>query len=317
MRFILLDNINMSTLQVYHWRIFCSTENIYVDGYLNRTNGTPSVCFHNNTHTIDTARTELVEIIKNNYTPCVIKWNVYCDTESLNVEGYLNSDVTPSKCFNNDTHTITGTPEKLEVIHNEKITIKEESIPIEGRFKVETIKISADPNETKVVDKVWKIDIAPLSVKILSTDKHKGDTLQVDVLPDKVVGVVAQDISISDTVIHLSESIINLLSVGFPCSITDGVNVDNLNQILDIDYVNNTITVETATTNTFLISSPTYLRINIRFLGPHELGEAGSLILGDSKLGASFVPKNEIVRLTYVNNSDLYKDLYTVIEYLY
>jgi hypothetical protein len=101
------------------------------------------------------------------------------------------------------------------------------------------------------------------------------------------------------------------------CSITDGVNVDNLGSVLDIDYKNKTITVENTPTNNYSVASPTYIRISVRFLGPHEMGDPSLLHLGGSKIGASHIPKNEIARLTYTNNSAIVKDFYVLLEYLY
>lgn len=309
----------MSTVQVNRWRIYCDTESKYVDGYLNRDSGDPTVCFNNSSHTIDTTKTTLIEVIKNDHTQNVIKWKIHCDTEAIDVEGYSNKEYgSPTKCYNNNTHTISGTPEILEIIHNASINIIEDTKPIAGHLRVETIKISILPWETKIVDKNWVIDIAPLSVQLLTTHVHTGDTLQVDVSPGKIIGVATQDIAATDTVINVSPTVMQHASIGFPSCITDGVTTNEAGMITDIDRVNNTITVETALTDSFLASSPTYVSISARFLGPHEFSNTVSdLTFGATKLGASHVPKGETVRVTYVNNSPNYKDLYILIEYLY
>lgn len=309
----------MSTVEVNRWRIYCDTENKYIDGYLNRDSGTPSTCFNNDTHTIDTTKSTLVEVIRNDHTQCVVKWKIYCVTELGYIEGYSNKEYdAPTKCYNNNTHTVSGVPEIIEVIHNANVKIIEESRPVGGNLRVETIKISILPWETKIVDRNWAIDIAPLSVQLLTTPIHTGDTLQVDVSPDKNIGVITQDIAATDTVINVSPTVMQHARIGFPSCITDGVSTNETGMITDIDRVNNTITLETAVTDSFLASSPTYVTISARFLGPHEFSNTESdLTFGATKIGASLVPKGETVRVTYINNSPNYKDLYILIEYLY
>lgn len=309
----------MSTNQVKRWRIYCNTESKYVDGYLSRNDGTPTTCFNNNGHTIDTSKTDLLEIIVNNYTYCVAKWKVHCDTEGIDVEGYLNDDYgTPTKCFNNDTHTISTTT-KLEIIRNPKVQVIEETVPLQGRYRAETLKIeSIQPNSTKVFDKIWSVDIAPLSVNMMVTDRHKGDSFIVDVSPDRIIGTITSGITAGVTnVIDVSTTVMDHIQVNFLCSITDGVHVDDLGTVLDIDYKNKKITVENTPTNNYLVASPTYFRMTVRYLGPHEIGDQGMLRLGDSKIGASHIPKGETARLTYINNSAIEKDFYILLEYLY
>lgn len=308
----------MSTEQVKRWRIYCNTESKNIDGFLSKTSDKPSVCFNNNGHTIDTTKTRLIETIDNNYTPCVTKWKLHCDTEDADITGYLNSDLgTPTKCFNNNTHTISGTPEKLEIINNDKRTIQEQSKPLCGNFRAETFRIDILPLETKIHDKTWPIDVAPLSVNVLSNDIHINDTLQVDISPDKICGTLTQNAAVSDTILNVSSTVMKFCEVGFYVSISDGTNIDNGGMVLEKNFINNTITISTPLIHAFLASTPTYIKLTVRMLGPHEFGITDGLVLGATKIGASFIPKNEIVRSTYINNSNNHKELYIVIEYLY
>lgn len=308
----------MTTVKVKRWRIYCNTESIYIDGYLNQSMNAPSVCFNNDGHTIDTAKTELIEIIENNYTQKVIKWKIHCDTETADITGYVNSELgSPTKCFNNNTHTISGIPEKLEIISNSLVKVLEQTKPLNGCFRAETLKIDILPHEIKIFDKIWDIDIAPLSVNILSNTIHINDTLQVDVSPDKVIGTLTQDADISDVILNVSSTVLKYCEIGFLVGVTDGTNFNYCGIVTYIDYINSTVTINTPLTNNFLAVTPTMICINVRMLGPHEFGDSYGVRLGDTKLGASFIPKGEIVRSTYTNNSNNYKELYIIVEYLY
>lgn len=309
----------MSSIQVKRWRIYCNNESKYIDGYLERKIGSPTTCFNNNTHTIDTSQTQLIELIDNNYTKQLTKWRVHCNQENIDVDGYLNSDLgQPTVCFNNHTHTITVT-EKLEIIDNAKRQIIEQPLHLNGIFKAETI--SLDPinaNSVKIVDYTWNVDIAPISINIPVTDRNKWDSLIIEAMPDKTIGTITQDITAGITnVIPVSSTVIQNILPNFLCKITDGTNTDELGNVIDVDYQNNTITVSTTPSNSYVMTTPTYIKMTIRFVGPHTFGDPGNLIIGGTKLKAQLIPKNETLRFKYTNNSSLEKNLNMLMEFYY
>ncbi len=309
----------MSTQQVKRWRVYCTTESIYVDGYIDTLDGTPITCFNNNTHSIDTSKTELIEVIDNNYTQTLVKWEIYCTTERQPVYGFLNEDYgSPLACFNNNNHLI-GYKKKIEIIKNAKVETITKLTPSHDRYRMESIKINdIAPNSIKTVDATWPIDASPLSFNLIVTNRHKGDTCVIDIEPDSVMGSLAEGISGGVTnVISVDNNVILDAHLSFYCSITDGINTEDLGQIIDIDYQNNTITVENTPTYNYSVETPTYIRKTIRYIGPYELSDPGTITLGGVKQGLSLIPRNKIVRITYTNNSSLTKDFYINFEYLY
>ena len=102
----------------------------------------------------------------------------------------------------------------------------------------------------------------------------------------------------------------------FSIKITDGTNTNDLGIVLGKNVVAKTITVKTTTTNTFLASSPTYIKKTHYFIKTYEIGPPWEYIIGDSKIGASYIPANTIVRLKYINNSALAKKFIAKMEYL-
>lgn len=308
-----------SSNQVKRWRVYCNNESIYVDGYLERSFGMPTTCFNNNTHTIDTSKTKLIELIDNNYTKQLIKWRVHCTQENIDVIGYMHGDLgDPVYCFNNKEHTISVT-EKLEIINNPKRQILEQPLHMNGIFKAESI--SLDPinsNSTKILDMTWNVDIAPISINIPITDRHKWDSLVIEAMPDKVVGTLTQDITGGvTTVIPVSSTVIENILPNFLCCISDGTNTDDLGNVIDVDYQNNTITVSNTPTNSYAMVTPTYIKMTIRFVGPHTFGDPETIIIGGTKMKAQLIPKNEILRFKYTNNSSIEKNLIMLLEYYY
>lgn len=306
-----------STPQLKRWRVYCSTESVYIDVYKETTSNISIVCPNNNTHTIDSSKTSLIEIINNDFTESVNKWKITCDTESIDVNVWLPGYITtPTVCPNNNSHTISTT-QKLETVYNCETKIRELAKPVEGFIRIESIEVLLEPNETKSHDLVWKFPICPLTVTILAKSKNIGDVFTVDVSPNRIVGAITSNVSIGDTVIHVSPTVLQYAHIGFPCTLYNGTNTCDIGFIISKDYINGTVTMSTTANMAFLAATPTYFRISVRFMGPHIISGTGPLALGSGKIGASYIPANEIVRATLVNNSDLKKTIRFLVEYIY
>lgn len=303
-----------TTKELRRYRVYCNTDSRYVNGFLNLTAGLPTVCFENASHSIDISKTELIEIIYNTHTPCVEHRKLTCAIDGT-VYTFQASD-SPSKCPTDSSHTILTTL-VIEKIHNDKRVIKEAARPINGFFRVESIMIDVLPNENKTQDLTWPFPISPLSVIILPNELHRGDIYTVNVSPDKVVGVITMDVSIGNTILTVSSTVIENIQVGFPCTLFDGTNTEDLGFVVEKDYTAGTITVENASTREYLAATPTYVRMTVRFMGPHTIGRKGMLHLGTTKIGASYIPAGEIVRVKYENKSSHKKTIYGIVEYLY
>jgi hypothetical protein len=307
-----------TTRQVKRWRLFCITENCYIDGYLNKEAGEPIYCFNSISHQISQESIKLIEIINNEYTKSVIHWKINCLTELEEKHVYKNyDDGVPTKCPVDPSHIVSGIPEKLETIRNKKIRIDEETLPLAGYFKVESVKmeINAGAGQVTVKDLTWPIDVAPLAITLMGREVHKGDFLQVDVIPDTIIGVITANTIEFSNVIHVSSTVTDNAEQGMLVNIFDGVNRMDLGQIIKINNGLGTIETEFPALQEF--STGSYFRITIRYLGPHEMGDAGNYVLGSTKIGASYVTKNDIVRLTYTNTTNVYKELNFIIESLY
>lgn len=303
-------------MELYKWKIYCNTESTFVEGFLPENSGKPQVCFNNNTHSIGTV--SLIEKITS-MTDIIYKWQVYCDTEKINVSGYLGPHVYPDFCFNNKDHVVSKKAVELAKYNNNLIKIQEEPYFIKGFFRTRAINISIAANETKVYDITWPFNIAPLAVTLLPTIDNLNDSLTIDVSPNKIVGTLTANAEIGVTTLSVSPTVIEYIEIGFYCSLYDGTNTNELGYVLAKNFVNNTITVEVAPTNQFLATTPTYVRLTVQYLGPWDIYSIGNqnIPLGNSKIGSSSILANEIVRLTYVNNSASAKTFSSYVEFLY
>ena len=163
----------------------------------------------------------------------------------------------------------------------------------------------------------------PFSISLLAAfwinkSINEGDEVNFTVGENTVIGSITQDISASSTIITISKTVLDNVAIGYYISLTDGTNTDDVGRIISIDKETKQITVETPTTNSFLVSTPTYVRMTIKIVSHLRfVGDNVPIIIGESKIGASFIPANTILKAKYNNKSGTAKTFSFVLEYLY
>lgn len=245
-------------------------------------------------------------------------WRIYCETESDWTYGYLHEDTgNPTSCFTDPGHTINSNScQELDTVSDTQVIIKEESTPTGGHFKAKGYKMTC-PVGSSNYDYSYPHPISALSITLPTTSDHTDDQIEVQVGPDTTIGTITADVSASDTVITVSQSVIDNIDKGFYVTLDDGTNTDDLGLVTSIDYNLLTITVQTAATKAFASATPTYVKITVKVIDDFTIGPAQRYELGKDKIGGSYVPTNTIVRVKYTNNGSSTKDFYCVIEMLY
>lgn len=306
----------MTSESIIKWKVYCNTEGAYVDGFLDDTYDSPTVCFNNNNHTIDTSKTKYIEKIFKNHTREIIKWKIYCDTEKAYTYGYSDEIEPPSYCFNNQDHVVSTHPILLEKIYNNNQRIQEESRETGGHFKCYGYKIDC-PTGTSTHDYTYDNPISALSISFVTTSDHQDDELSVLVGPDTTIGSLTVGVTIGVTSFNVSDTVIEHAKVGYNISLYDGVNTDDLGTITYVDKINSTITTTNGTSYGFSAASPTYVRITVTVVDSFIFGFPGRYEIGKDKIGGSYVPTGTIIRVKYVNNGGTSKTFYPKIEMLY
>jgi hypothetical protein len=248
----------------------------------------------------------------------VYKYRIYCNTEAQNV--YQWAETEPSTCPNNTAHTIN--PNSISIVDEQGpaiFSIKEESVPTGGYFKIESseIDIAAGPNVDSVMIEQWPYNVSILDINFISGVEHQGDFVTVEMPSHKIFGVITQDISAGATVIPVSSTVTDNIAKGFYAELADGVNTDDLGRVISVDSINHTITMENATAHSFLAATPTYVKVTVRPVDNLKLGPPMLYQIGTAKIGASHVPANEPAKIIYTNMSASQKKLVFAYEYLY
>lgn len=303
-------------MSVYKWKVYCETEQKYIEGYLEETEGKPTKCFNNNEHSIDTSKSIIIEKILSEFTNVLTKWKIFCDTENIYTYGYSTELPYPERCFNNINHVMSKKPIAIKSITNNESRIKEEFGNTGGYFQSITYKLDCESGET-IQDYSYPYPICAFLVSFKTISENKDDFFNIEVGPDSVVGIITNSISSPTNILEVSETVIENCKIGFLVSITDGINIDNLGKIIEIDNFNSTITTTNSTSFNFSSSSPTYVRITVKMVSDFLIGHPGDYTIGSSKIGGSSVPSNTTVRVKYFNNSLSVKEFYINVEILY
>ena len=259
------------------------------------------------------------------------KWKIYCNTEGDWQEVILEeSEGAPTVCPNINTHSVNGhSSTKLETVSAQEVKVIEELIPTGGRFHCNTVNFDAPGNTITTHDVSWPFDINILSLNFHSkgarkndgtwdaNESQEGDIYSIVAAPDTIVGNITANVSIGDTTIYVSQTVMDNVKIGYYINLFNGPSTNDLGRVISLDKNLNTIVVETASTDTFSALTPTYVRMNLYMIKDFEIGPSDNYEIGNNKIGANFLPKNTVNRIIYDNKTTSQKRIRFNIQYLY
>jgi hypothetical protein len=245
------------------------------------------------------------------------KWRIRCVTDDK--FEYVWNETEPTVCPTNESHTID--PDVtcvMDIVEPNLIKIKEETTPTGGNFRCETKVLTIAANTADTIDFVYKYPVCVYAIYFVTTSGHEGDIINGTISPNTLIGTITQNVDQNDTVLTVSDSVINNVMIGYDITITDGTNTDSLGKILSIDKTNKQITMENAAIHNFLTSTPTTVLLTVKIIENYEIGPPNQYIIGDSKIGGMYIPANIVMQLVYQNKStDTTKKIIFKVEYTY
>lgn len=241
------------------------------------------------------------------------------ENRGYNVKTDETSIVCPSNSAHNIETFLLGVSEAKEIISK----IKEEDPPAGsaatgGRYRAVTLKINAaaGPDVITTVTQTYPYPTSFLSVEYVTKSEHEGDRLQGYAARNTIVGTITKDVAIGDTVIQVDATAFAYFSVGFSLNLFDGVNSNDLGEVISKNSATSELTVSTPTTTAFSDVSPTYCRLNV-IMVDCEIGPAWQYLIGEEKIGGSYVAANSPLTIDYTNNTASTKTLIVILKYLY
>lgn len=292
-------------------------------------------------------------------------YRYYCQTTATTLEWVLPaSSPIPTTCYEDPAHTIdTASVTVIKVIKDNIFKIQEEDIPTGGYYGAFTVSLDGLPNTTTSTSISFPFPINVLSLKLIMSSEHTGDTLDLTVGENTIIGAISNVLPsvtawtsqnyttgsvvtythptfgsriytcILNTVsnenptdktywthgyqIPVTSTVLDNTFIGANLQLYDVTNTDNLDRIISIDNVNSYVYVETAPVNSFSPATPTYVRQTVYYFKNFELYGPGDVILGENKIGGTYIPADTLITGYYHNASvDTTKHIVGFIEYL-
>lgn len=249
----------------------------------------------------------------------VHKYRVHCTQGDGNQ--VLWGPDTPTVCPLDAGHSIDGNIVILDTITNAIVTIKEELVPTQGYYHCqgyERVIPSGNVGDVTTFSHSWPYQISLLNAWFFIDDDQLGDWVDANVAKDTVIGAIGAAVTGGDTTITVSSTVLENVAIGFHVNITDGVNLNDLGRVLDINTTNSTITCETAATNSFSPLSPTYVRLCVPFVNELHFNNTNQrYMIAEKKVGGKGLPPNVPFYVDYHNESGTAKKFTYNLEYIY
>ena len=255
----------------------------------------------------------------------IIKWELNCVTDDKLEHWFLeDGSPKPTTCPTDSSHEISAESIVIvDEISQNLVTVREESKPTGGKWEAEAFFLegTTGPSETSR-DFSWDNPISVLDMQFTPTDENYKDAIKLSIIPpntgygEGVIGVLAATAPTGASGIHVGQTIIENVKIADNLSLRQGVTDHDLGNVISIDAENGIIYCKNPVLEEFNVASPTFVKFERRVLERFLIGPPQRYPLGDSKIGGSYIPKDYIVRVTYVNNGGAEKEMYCIIEYL-
>lgn len=251
-------------------------------------------------------------------TTTVNQYQIYCETEEEYVSAWDTAPLT--SCPHNNTHVVDlNSVVIIGAVNEAAVKIDQEDIPTQGYYRLYGFQFTAatGPNIDTSYDVTFPYPVNILTVTLEAGDENIGDIVNAVVGPGTVIGVITADVSIGDTIINVSSTVLSIIKMGFQATLSDGTQTDALGEVTNIDLINNQITVASAATLSFSASSPTYVQMTVLRVTNYYIHNTNATPWGNGSYGGSYLPANVIGRVIYTNMSDQPKIVSINIEMFY
>lgn len=246
----------------------------------------------------------------------IYKYRVYCNSDTRYETAWGETE--PLTCPVNTNHTIDRSKTVIiDTITQSIVQIKDEDIATGGNYQCATILLEAPPHTTTTKDVSWPYPVSVFSITFNTSPDHEGTILNSIAAPDATIGAIVAPLPANCNTVYASSTVFNYISIGFHMKVTDGINSDDLGEVLAIDKVHNKITTMYKTTHNYSPLSPTYVQMTVYRIKDFIFGPAGKYTVGKVRLVGAPIPANIIIRTMYENNTDKYLKLMAQVQIAY
>ncbi len=246
-------------------------------------------------------------------------YKVYCITEGAWVNiAKIETEAAPNYCPNNPSHTIN--PDSIYI--QEKLGEKQPVViktnanntttglgNFSDYFKIHGYKLDITTlNGTQIFPISWKKNIYALGFMYQPTIDNIGDSIDVIIAPNTVIGVLSNSNNIGDTVININ-GVINYIKVGHELLLNGNI----VGEVLGINGM--AITIDKPLDTSY--SQGTFVGFQIRLLQSNYIANANNVNINRNSLAVNAIPANTVCNIIYNNTSNSTKTFHFIIYYLY
>ena len=144
----------------------------------------------------------------------------------------------------------------------------------------------------------------------------KGDSMEVHVAPNTLIGALTQDAQLPDNFLYVSQSVLDNIKIGYYIGLYNQYNEyeEELGQVIEIDKNNSKIILDTTIKR--YIPAGNYLAMCIKIIPKVYFYTNNVIEIGKNIPTSQFIPANTDILIKYINNNNLSKTLSIFTEYL-
>ena len=238
----------------------------------------------------------------------------YFKAELLSVDVSILSEIVAN-------HTGESAPPELQIVRSEVLTehIKfvEAGDTTQGMYAVQSIIVDLSTNEMeKFTDFAWPFDVALMSGVLNISEDMIGDQVMIEVGPNTLIGALIQPLSVGDTSIYVSPTVLKNIKKGFFIGLWNynGNTGTEISQVIDIDAPNYALTINPSDVSA---NAGSYVAMCAKIMQNVYLDAVSKIEIGKTITTGQRIPKNVPVRVHYWNNNGVAKTISFLVEYLY
>lgn len=175
-----------------------------------------------------------------------------------------------------------------------------QEVNADGSFRSKGFSFTAIANTTTSLDIQFPYEVRILSSFFHCKNSNDGDMIEAKIAPDTITGVITDAAPITQDWIKVSQTVVDNAKVGYEFNLNGDIY-----DVVSIDRTNLQITLDRNLDNAVAVND--YVKQNVRMIETFYVFGGEWYNIGESKLGASILPANTIMRIYYQNTglSDL------------
>jgi hypothetical protein len=140
-----------------------------------------------------------------------------------------------------------------------------------------------------------------------------GDSLEMVVAEDTIIGAITSNVAIDDTVINVSQTVVDNTKKGYYIKCVG----QDWGRVVNIDNDALTITIESAATAAITATGSEYILQSVKYVPHLYLEGSDTMMVLEGGVGSSFLPANTVVKIKYHNDTGTAKTYSAIFEYFY